>query len=326
MNDNRNEMNQMDSTTSSVLPHGIIPVVQTPFSPEGSIDWTSLGRLVDDAIEAGAAGLLAPVVASEVAYLTVPERKAILRFLATHIQGRVPLIVGASSDDPEICRDMVQVADEINATAWLVAVPQSHYQALDRVVPFFRDVTRESSLPLIIQDLQFGGPGLPIPLISELREQIACFQGIKIETVPSGPKYSAIREALDPDFHIAGGWAIPQMIEALDRGVDAMIPESSMVRVYYAIQRLYELGKRDEALKWFRRLLPVLVFTNQELAISIAFFKRLLVRKGLFATDKLRIPGFIWDAYNQRIADELIELYLDLDSQIQKQLRFEETI
>lgn len=319
-------MNQMASTTSSVLPRGIVPVVQTPFTADGSIDWSSLGRLVDDAIDAGAAGLLAPVVASEVAYLSVPERQEILRFLTTQVRGRVPLIVGASSDDPDICRDMLQVAGEINATAWLVAVPQSHYQAWDRIIPFFRDVTRESSLPLIIQDLQFGGPGLPIPLICELREQIACFQGIKIETVPSGPKYSAVREALGPNFYIAGGWAIPQMIEALDRGVDAMIPESSMVRVYHAILRLYESGQREEALKWFRILLPVLVFTNQELATSIAFFKRLLVRKGLFASEALRISGFTWDIYNIRIADELIELYLDLDSQIQKQLRFEETI
>ena len=117
---------------------------------------------------------------------------------------------------------------------------------------------------------------------------------------------------------IQGGWAIPRLIEALDRGVDAMIPESSMVKVYHAILQMYEPGNRVIALKWLRLLLPVLVFTNQELAILIAFFKRLLVRKGLFTRDKLRISGFTWDTYNQQIADELIDLYLDLELQIQK--------
>jgi 4-hydroxy-tetrahydrodipicolinate synthase len=38
-------------------------------------------------------------------------------------------------------------------------------------------------------------------------------------------------------FYIAGGWAVTQMIEALDRGIDAIIPESSMARVYTAIDR-----------------------------------------------------------------------------------------
>ena len=117
-----------------------------------------VGFWVDDAIAAGAAGFLAPVVASEVAELSLSERQGILKFLSAHIQQRVPLIVGASADDPQTCRDLAVMAQELDAAAWLVAVPQSIYQNLDRVVSYFHDVCCECKLPLIIQDLQFGGP------------------------------------------------------------------------------------------------------------------------------------------------------------------------
>jgi 4-hydroxy-tetrahydrodipicolinate synthase len=60
----------------------------------------------------------------------------------------------------------------------------------------------------------------------------------------------------------------------------------------------------------------VLAFTNQEIATSIAFFKRLLVRRGVFAHETMRHPGFTWDDYNTRIADELIDLYRRLEAEV----------
>jgi 4-hydroxy-tetrahydrodipicolinate synthase len=89
-----------------------------------------------------------------------------------------------------------------------------------------------------------------------------------------------------------------------------------MVRVYADIQRRHAAGERQEAKDIFHGLLPILAFSNQELATSIAFFKRLLVRKGVFSTDHMRMPGFVWDKYNARIADELIEHYLALESRV----------
>jgi 4-hydroxy-tetrahydrodipicolinate synthase len=95
-----------------------------------------------------------------------------------------------------------------------------------------------------------------------------------------------------------------------------MVPESSMVRVYSAIHRCHLEGNRQQAREIFHALLPILAFTNQELTTSIAFFKRLLVRKGVFTSGRLRMPGFVWDKYNARIGDELIEHYLALENRV----------
>ena len=305
------------TTARAPFCRGIISVVQTPFdAATGGVDFDDLERLVEHAVDSGVDGFLAPVVASETAFLTDGEREAIVRRIASLAKGRVTFVVGASSPDPDVCIRFARLAEDAGADAWLAAVPASCYGDQDSVVPFFRSIVGATGLPLIIQDLEFNGPGLTMESIARLRDELPTLAGMKIETAPAGPKYTAVRELFGDGFFIAGGWAVPQMIEALDRGVDAMIPESSMIPVYHAIDAAYRSGDRATAVEIFRRLLPVLSFTNQELATSVAFFKRLLVRKGIFRREALRLPGFAWDSFNERIADELIEHYLTLEADV----------
>ena len=294
-------------------PLGIVPVVQVPFQQNKSIDWESLSRLVEDSLAAGADGLLAPAAASECDCLTETERADLCRFIARQVNGRVPFIVGASFPNAETCRRAARLAEEIGAWGFLVAVPEPIYKEPEKAVPFFQEAASGCPLPMILQDLQWHGYGLPLDTLFQISERVPTLAGVKIETVPAGPKYTAVRERLGNDFYICGGWAVPQMIEALDRGVDAMIPECSMVRVYKAVERHYRAGDRAGAQRLFQRLLPILAFSNQELNLSIAFFKRLLVRRSIFSTAILRREGFAWDSYNQRIADECIETYLELE-------------
>lgn len=305
-----------DYTQVTRLFRGIVPVVQTPFDPFDRVDESSLERLLDDAIDAGASGFLAPAVASEAAYLSRHEREAIVRRIATTCSERVPFIVGCSAGDVAECREHAQLARYVGATAYLVAVPHELYQHPEKVIPFFKAVVAGNDYPLIIQDFEFNRPGLPVETVRQLQSELPTLVGVKIETVPAGPKYTGVRAACGGRFFICGGWAVPQMVEALDRGVDAMIPESSMVRVYTAIYRAHQRGDREYAVWLFRSLVVILAFSNQEVGTSIAFFKRLLVRRGIFNTDRIRWPGFEWDQYNSRIAEELIELYLKLERSV----------
>lgn len=305
----------MSSRTSppSPLRRGILPVVQTPFDARGQVDEAGVVRLVEATLAAGACGFLVPAVASEVSSLSPAERLRLLHLTLDTVQGRVPILAGCSSDDPEECVGLGLAARHAGAAAILVAVPQSCYLNSESILPFFGSIAPRVDLPLVIQDLEWSGPGLSLPQIEALAGRLPSLSGIKIETVPSGPKYSAVRRALGPGFFIAGGWAAPQMIEALDRGVDAMIPECSMVAVYDTVFRLHRAGARAEAAGLFRSLLPILAYSNQEIRTSIAFFKRLLVRKGIFENETMRGEPFPWDEFNSRIAGELIQLYLDLE-------------
>ena len=295
---------------------GIVSVLQLPFIHHDQIDYDSLVKLIEEAIDANVNGFLVPAVASEVDYLKQTEREELVIWIAQQVEGRVPLIIGASSEKIKDCRRFGQLAERVDAEAYLVAVPNLLYKESDEIVPFFQNVSDGIELPLIIQDLEFNGPGLNMRTIEVLRGVLPTLLGMKIETIPAGPKYTAIRQAFGKDFFVAGGWAIMQMIEALDRGVDAMIPESSMVKVYSKIFRYFVDDQRVQSLQLFRRLLPILTFSNQDLGTSIAFFKRLLVKKGIFQNATVRNPDCALDSYQLRVADELINYYLDLEKAI----------
>lgn len=298
----------------SKLPCGIVPVLQTPFDAAGTIDYESLARLIEDGLQAGAAGFLAPAVASEVETLSLAEREALVPFVVGVLQGRAPLIAGCSAGTAAESAHWTAAAARAGAQACLIAPPSALRDDADGLLAFLREA--DSPLPLVLQDLDWTGPGIALDALLRLRDALPYLAGVKVECVPAGPKYTRVKMALSAGFHVSGGWAAPQMIEALDRGVDAFIPETSMVRVYDSIWRHHRAGRRAEALRVFRDLIPVLAFTNQELRLSIAFFKRLLVRKQIFATEAMRLPGFAWDEFSERIAEELLDVYFQLEGRV----------
>jgi 4-hydroxy-tetrahydrodipicolinate synthase len=291
----------------SVLPRGIVPVLQTPFDEKNALDFDSLGRLIEHALAGGAASLLVPAVASEVSTLAPDERRRLMQFTVRAAEGRAPVIGGCSAPTAEECAQWTAAADAAGASAILISPPEALRNQPEELAGFLRRATERCELPLIVQDLDWTGEGISFEALLGLRERLPRLAGVKVETAVAGPKYTKVRKAFGSAFHISGGWAIAQMIEAMDRGVDAFIPEASIVRLYSAIWRTYESGRRDHAIRLFRELLPVIAFTHQEIRLSIAFYKRWLVRKGIFRTAAMRLEGFAWDSHSLRIADELIE-------------------
>ncbi|MEP7272517.1 MAG: hypothetical protein ABI882_13520 [Acidobacteriota bacterium] len=132
---------------------------------------------------------------------------------------------------------------------------------------------------------------------------------MKVEVVPAGPKYSAVIEATGGRLHVAGGWASNQLIEALDRGVSAVMP-TAMTGLFVRVFEAYRRGDREEAKDWFHRMLPVLAFTRQHLDISIHFHKRLFHHRGVFDTAHVRKRTISYDIHHERHGNELIA-YLD---------------
>jgi dihydrodipicolinate synthase/N-acetylneuraminate lyase len=297
-------------------PIGVMGVLQTPFLESREIDWTSYEGLIGDALSAGIDGFLVPAIASENAWLSLDEKLLLARKVQETVLTSVPVFWAAGSTDPSICRRVIEEAELHGATGCVVAVPPPLYAQPELILEFFTAITQGMRICLMVQDWEPGGTGLTLETIRNLFVKIPQCRAIKVETLPAGPKYTGILKEFGGDLHVSGGWAVQQYIEGLDRGVHAMIPECSMIRIYKRIDSLHRAGQREAARSLFWRLLPVLAFTNQELDTSIRFFKRLLVRKGIFQTPVVRLqsPGF--DAHSERIAEELIELVLEIENSL----------
>ncbi|AUD05005.1 dihydrodipicolinate synthase family protein [Spirosoma pollinicola] len=71
---------------------GFIPVMLTPFTDNGSIDFDALTRLTEFYLQAGAAGLFANCLSSEMFELSAPERLQIIGHVIKVVNGAVPVV------------------------------------------------------------------------------------------------------------------------------------------------------------------------------------------------------------------------------------------
>ncbi len=282
---------------------GIVPSINTPFTENDAVDFVGLQKHIDYAIGSGVRGMMLPVVASEVGKLTPEEREKIVKAAVEANANRTILIGGASA--PTGAERLQNVGNLIRAGVDGVLV-QLVFENERQYEEEVRAIAALEPRFLMIQDFDLAGRGTPQELLLRLFEEIPCFRCLKIETSPAGPKYTAMIEGSGNRLNVSGGWAVMQLIEALDRGVHAMVP-TGLHEIYCKIYELYQAGRREKAVVLYERLQPILAFSNQHLDISLHFFKHLLHRQGLYQTPKVREPVLAYDPYFRRIGDEMIE-------------------
>jgi 4-hydroxy-tetrahydrodipicolinate synthase len=93
---------------------GIIPVMITPFTANGQIDYPGLGRLVEWYIDNGSDALFAVCQSSEMQFLNLEERVGLAAFVKKAAAGRVPVI--ASGHVSENLDDQLAELTAIAAT------------------------------------------------------------------------------------------------------------------------------------------------------------------------------------------------------------------
>ena len=281
---------------------GIVTVLNTPFDAAGRVDVDALAAHARYALEAGVAGFLYPAIASEVSELSREERRAAVAGLAAAVDGAVPIVGGAWAAEQSGRVAWAQELADLGCAGVLVNIT---HETDEQYLADVEEIAAACPAWLMIQDWDPVGEGLPLDLIQRLYESVPSFRSLKIETVPAGPKYSAVRDMTGGQLHVAGGWAVTQMIEGLERGVDAFMP-TGLHHAYVRIHRLYRAGDIAGAEAVFREVLPILAFSNQHLDISLHFFKRLLKAQGIYPTDTVRARTKPFDAVHARRADALL--------------------
>jgi 4-hydroxy-tetrahydrodipicolinate synthase len=293
--------------------HGIVPSLNTPFTADDRIDQAAIALLVDSCVRAGCGGLLVLAVAGETGSLTAEERGAVLDAVMTRNAGRLPVVVGVSAPDVAASLERAKLAAAAGACAVLWQPPPGLDEA--RLEAALVELGARGPGVVMLQDLDWQGDGLPVPVIARLFERVPAFGAIKIETVRAGPKYTAVLEATGGGLHVSGGWAVTQMIEALERGVHAFMP-TGMEGVYCTIYRRFRERRTEAAREVFEAALPALVFANQHIDVSIRFFKHLRLITGLFATERCRPPVAPLDRFQKRGASRLARQARDLEARI----------
>ncbi len=106
--------------------NGVMPAITTPFTADGDVDHAFLARHALWMVDAGCTGIVALGSLGEGATLSVPEKLAVLRTLATALAGRVPLVASiAALSTLEAC-GLAREAAQIGCAGLMVLPPYAY--------------------------------------------------------------------------------------------------------------------------------------------------------------------------------------------------------
>ena len=297
---------------SSAPLRGIIASLHTPFDEQGQVDEASVRRLVEHCVAAGCVGVMAPAVAGEVGSLDAGEQGAAPRHRRRG-RGRAP---GPRRGRQRAHHRGQRRHGTAGRLRWrrhgrLAAPAGLSPKAIEHGIARLADAGPGR---VMLQDLDWQGGGLDVGLIAGIARRVPGLAAVKVETVPAGPKYSALREAVGDRLHLSGGWAAMQMLDGLARGLDAFVP-SGLLSAYVRVFDLFTGGKPEVARTLFERMLPIIAFSNQHIEVSIRFWKRYRLRQGVFATDHCRPAVRPLDAVQLAEAKLMADRALSLDAE-----------
>ena len=296
--------------------YGAVPVMMLPLNADESIDEATLRREIDFAIDCGAAAVCAPGFATEFYKLTDEERRRVIEILVEQTARRVPVFGATGCGSVRATVELSQYAESVGADGLMVVAPKWCTLGLREQTIFYERVCRSVRIPIMLQDADFTGSGLPPKLFVDLAERCPNFRFAKLETILPGNKCSEILRMSSGKLQVLYGLGGVSLLDGLARGATGVMPGAGFIEVYARIFELYGDGQVEEATGIFYRMQPYLTFASQHLELAIQTDKRVLVKRGIFTSDRLREPTLCFDQTHQRQMDELADLVIGLCQEI----------
>ena len=266
---------------------GLIPSLHTPFLDNNELDQRSIEKIIDHVIRNNCAGMLIGAVAGEGESLSIEEKNRFFKLASEYNNNKIPIIISCTAKKQSDRLKIAKIAQESGVDWMLCQIPA--FDNVENLVSKLMEIEQIGPKYLMLQDLSWDDNGIDISIIKHLFKKIKKFKSLKIEVINSGEKYSKVLKETKGKLHVSGGWAIIEMIDALDRGVHGLMP-STLEEVFVKIYNLYINDQKKEAISLFNKLLPILRFTHQHLNISIHFAKLLRVKENIFSSSHSRLP------------------------------------
>ncbi len=303
-------MQSPSSSSSSPAPQpafrGVFSVLPTPFDSSGELDLPGLGRVIDLYLGAGVNGLTALGVTSEVARLEDRERSILLEAILRQVDGRVPVVAGATSNGLRITIANSRAAKAAGAAAVMVSPPQLARPSGDALAGYYASLAAAVDIPIVLQDFPpVSGFTMEPAILARIAREVPAVKAVKLEDPPTPWKTARILAEAGPGIKILGGLGGVFLLEELLSGASGTMTGFAYPEILVRIVALFEAGKVDEAAGIFYRYVPLMRFEFQQL-LGVALRKHVLVRRGAIADATIRMPGAKPDAATLAALDRLL--------------------
>jgi 4-hydroxy-tetrahydrodipicolinate synthase len=285
---------------------GICPIIATPFTEDGEVDYQSLDKLVRHLVVGGCHAVTLFGIAGEYYKLSDEEREKMVEVTvkaAKATGGKT--IISVTDHSTEVAVKRAKYFEEAGADCLMILPPFFLKPGAKYIYEHMKAIAEAVNIPIMAQYApEQTGVSISPETFCKLEKECPNMIYYKIECKPAGPYVTNLMKLTDGKMKIFVGNAGFQIIECMDRGAVGAMPGCSMYDVYLDIYNSYVSGEREKALQLHNELLPMLNHIRQNVEQIISFEKRILKRRGIIASDYCRKPSYDTDEYFDRLFDE----------------------
>jgi len=276
---------------------GVYLITVTPFKDNGELDLPSTDRMVDFCLERGVTGLTILGIMGEATKLTAEESRLFVRQVLARVQGKVPVVVGASAPGFAPMGELTKSVMDMGAAGVMVAPPPT-VRTDDQISSYFEMVneTLGADVPWVLQDhpVSTTVQMSTAVVLKILKNSPRCVM-LKHEDWPGLAKLSAICAAMQKGelrkisilTGNGGGLFLP---EELVRGANGAMTGFAYPEMMVDVCAAYAAGDVERAFDIFDAYLPLAKYEQQG-GIGLAVRKHILAERGAIASAAIRKPG-----------------------------------
>ena len=286
---------------------GVFPVLPTLFDDDGVIDAEAMRAVTQFALDAGAHGIVFPGVASEYNFLTPEERGELITVVQRVVDGRVPIVGGASAPTAGEVIAAGQQAIDRGISHLMIMAPAGLGDDLPAHQEFFENVSAQlGQAEIILQNAPTPiGAGLGPDQLAEIVGVSDSITYLKEETLPSGPVITKILSLAIPHLQgVLGGGGSRYLIDELDRGAMGTIPAVELTDLHVAIFEAHANGEHQQARDLYRDSLPLLV---SQMIYRMRLTKYVLGKRGIIDRPFVRAPLPELDELSRQNIDTMLD-------------------
>lgn len=265
---------------------GIHAIVYALFDADEKLDRAAMRRQVELCHAAGAHGLAALGLATEVAKLGEAERRTVMDWVAEDNGGKLPLaftIFGGSVAEQAA---QARHAQSVGADWVILQPPMVGAYAAAEYIRFFGRVAGSVDVPVAIQNAPaYMGRGLSAEDIRALVTEHPNIRLVKGEG--SAVEVARLIEATEGRVPVFNGRGGLELADNLRVGCAGLILAPELIDLTSRIYDRWTAGDEAGAEALYADILPAVVFVMQSIESFIAYGKRLFcARAGLVAHDR----------------------------------------
>ena len=291
---------------------GVLPVFQTPYHTDETIDIATLEKEIAWLYDGGAHGIVMAMV-SETLRLSTPERELLAEAACRFGTPRGVVIISVGAESSKVAEHYATHAESAGADGVMAIPPVSVVLGQEELAAYYSRIIEAVQIPVIVQDASgYVGRPMSIDMQGQLLDKFGPERVLfKPEASPIIPRLIELLKATQGRAKVFEGTGGIALVESHRHGVVGTMPGADLIHALVALWRALEAGETAKAAR-IHEPLAAIISIQTSLDAFLAVEKHLLVRQGIFKNAIVRGPaGFQLDGETGREVDRLFERLME---------------